>query len=70
MGMRKRKQREVEISYKITGKWDKHYNLEVTLTNVTDEKIDDWEIRVPVNFEIENIWNARITDKQEGDYLT
>lgn len=62
-------EREVEISYKITGKWDKHYNLEVTLTNVTDEKIDDWEIRVPVNFEIENIWNARITDKQEGEYM-
>ncbi len=62
-------EREVEISYKIAGQWDKHYNLEVTLTNLTDEKIDDWEIRVPVNFEIENIWNARITDRQEGEYM-
>lgn len=62
-------EKDVEISYKITGQWDKHYNLEVTLTNLTDEKIDDWEIRVPVNFEIENIWNARITEEQDGEYM-
>ena len=31
-------EREVEISYKIAGQWDKHYNLDVTLTNLTDEK--------------------------------
>ncbi len=61
-------EQEVELTYQITSQWDKHYNLDVTLTNVTDEKIDDWEIRIPVNFKIENIWNAKITDEQEGEY--
>ncbi len=59
---------ELEISYKITGSWDKHYNVDVTLKNVTDERIDSWEVDIPANYEIENIWNAKVVDKYDGAY--
>lgn len=41
---------DVELSYHINSSWGEHYNVDVTLTNITDEKIDDWEIKLPANF--------------------
>lgn len=32
---------DVELSYHINSSWGEHYNVDVTLTNITDEKIDD-----------------------------
>ncbi len=29
---------DVELSYHINSSWDEHYNVNVTLTNITDEK--------------------------------
>ena len=40
----------LSFSYHINSSWDEHYNVNVTLTNITDEKIDDWEIKLPANF--------------------
>lgn len=62
-------EKEVEISYKITDQRDKQYDLGVMLTNVTDEKIEDWEIRFPANFKIEKIWDAKVTEEQDGEYM-
>ncbi len=59
---------DVELSYHINSSWDEHYNVNVTLTNITDEKIDDWEIKLPANFFIENIWNARVMSSEEESY--
>lgn len=59
---------DVKIQYQITGHWDHHYNVDVTLENMTDERIDNWEIRIPANYEIENIWNAKITDHYDNRY--
>ena len=50
---------DMELTYRIAEQWDKHYNVEVTLENVTDKKIDNWEIDLPANYEIENIWMMR-----------
>ena len=59
---------DMELTYRIAEQWDKHYNVEVTLENVTDKKIDNWEIDLPANYEIENIWNAEISDSDETMY--
>lgn len=56
----------VEVSYEITSKWDNHYNLNVTLYNLTGEKIDDWEMCFSFNNKIEHIWNATITKSNEN----
>ncbi len=59
---------DVKITYEMTGKWDNHYNVNVTLTNLTNEQLEDWEIRIPANFEIENIWNAETQTYEDGQY--
>lgn len=59
---------DMELTYQIAEHWDNHYNVQVTLKNVTDEKIDNWEIDLPADYEIENIWNAAISDSDETMY--
>lgn len=59
---------DIKIWYQITSHSDNHYNVEVTLENWTDERIDNWEICIPANYEIENIWNATIIDHIDDEY--
>lgn len=40
----------------------------MTLENKKDERIDNWEIRIPANYEIQNIWNAKVADYEDGEY--
>ena len=55
------KEKDIKVAYSITGKWDKHYNVDITLTNTSDTLIQNWEIEFPFPDTIENIWNAKIT---------
>lgn len=59
----------IEITYNITGQWDRHYNVDVTLLNITGDRIDDWELCFEFGDKIENIWNAKITDQEEGEWV-
>ena len=34
---------DVKLTYDVTGTWDGHSNVEVKLTNILDEKIEDWD---------------------------
>lgn len=38
--------KRIELHTEITAKWDHHYNANVTITNLSDTRIDDWEITV------------------------
>lgn len=57
----------LEVSYEITSKWNNHYNVNVTLKNVSGELIDDWEIYFDFKDKIENIWNAKIVEIEDGE---
>lgn len=58
-------QEEIDLKIKITSQWDKHYNAEVEIKNLTEDKIDDWEISFGFKNKIINIWNANITEYDE-----
>lgn len=60
---------DVKLIYDVTGTWDGHSNVEVKLTNILDEKIEDWEIKIPADFEIKNIWNAKVVSEQDNEYI-
>lgn len=62
------KEKDIKVAYSITGKWDKHYNVDITLTNTSDTLIQNWEIEFPFPDTIENIWNAKITKDENGMY--
>lgn len=57
----------VEVTYNITSKWDGHYNIDVTLVNISGEVIDDWEMCFEFKDKIENIWNAKVVECEEGE---
>ncbi len=61
--------KRIELKTEITAKWDHHYNANVTITNISDEKIDDWEITVTFKNKIEHIWNAKVTEENQEDNL-
>lgn len=60
---------DIEIKYDITDNGNNYYNIDVTLENILDEKIDNWEIWIPVNYEIRKIWDAKIIDHYDGKYV-
>lgn len=49
----------IDVVVRIISEWDHHYNAEVDVINISDEKIDDWEISFDFADTIENVWNAR-----------
>lgn len=60
--------KKIKVHYSITKKWNKHYKADITLTNISDDIIQNWEIRFPFPDKIENIENARITKNENGIY--
>lgn len=55
----------LEVTYNVTDKWDGHYNMNITLLNISGYVVEDWELCFDFEDKIENIWNAKITDCDE-----
>lgn len=58
--------KEVGVTYDITSRWSGHFNVDVVLSNLTEETIENWEIEFPFEGSVENIWNAKVTKTDEG----
>ncbi len=58
----------ISVNMDIKERWENHYNAEVTVTNLTDETIDNWAVAFDYGDEIEHIWNAQITAHEENSY--
>lgn len=58
----------INARFKIITSWQNHCNVEVTLENSLEEKIEDWEVRFDMEAEVENIWNAKVTNKDDFTY--
>lgn len=55
------------ISYVITEKHYEGYNVNVVITNTSDEEISNWKLQMVTDFSIENIWNA--SQEKNGNSL-
>ncbi len=60
---------EIKATFRVTSQWDSHYNVDVTVKNVSEEKIDNWEIGWVHADNVENIWNAKVEVHEENDYI-
>lgn len=49
----------MSINYVITAEYDENYHVDVTVTNNTDETINNWEIAYNTDDEIQSIWNGQ-----------
>lgn len=59
----------LEVTYRITSKGSGRGNVDVTLQNITGDRISDWAVCIVLSEKVEKIWNARITDKKEGEWI-
>ena len=57
------------VSYEIKSSWDNNQIIEVTLTNTGDEPILNWALEYDAKGEINGIWNSKIYDSNETEYV-
>lgn len=56
-----------EISIKASSEWNNGYIAEITVTNLGDKKIRNWNVKATVPGDVLNVWNAEPSNKGE-DY--
>lgn len=59
---------DYEIEYIITSNWDDGYTVEVSIKNISNKVIEDWQITFDMSKNINNIWNAVIESHENGIY--
>ena len=55
------------IDFKVTNDWGSAFNGEISITNNTEEDIEDWILEFDFNREITSFWTASI-EEHEGDH--
>ncbi len=48
------------IEYNIVSSWENNQNIEITITNTSEETIENWMLSYDFCGEIQGIWNAEI----------
>lgn len=59
---------EYSINYGIEEKWQDGFKAEVTITNQSTITLVDWAIKCNFDYEITNIWNAKIKTHEDSIY--
>ena len=57
-----------EIDFNVTSDWYTGFNGEISITNISDEPIEAWTLSFDSNFDINNIWNAKLLTSENGSY--
>ena len=58
-----------KVDYAVTNEWFGNQNVNVTLTNTSDEPILNWALGYDANGEISGIWNGYVYSKSDEDYI-
>ena len=57
-----------EISYKENSDWNSGFTGEITIKNIGEETIEDWELFFDFDRDITWYWSADLVKKKEGQY--
>ncbi len=57
------------VEYKIVNEWTGNQNIQVTITNTSDELISNWAVGYNASGEINGLWNAQIYGQQGTEYI-
>jgi len=58
-----------EVLFEVDNQWEDAFNGSMTITNTSEEVIDNWMIEFNFGHEITNIWNAKICNYSNGKYV-
>ncbi|MBQ7265223.1 MAG: cellulose binding domain-containing protein [Firmicutes bacterium] len=62
------KSSDIDVEFNITGQWNDGFTGEITIKNISDTLIEDWQVEMSFPHEIETIWNAKIESHEDGVY--
>ncbi len=57
------------IDFKVTGDWGQAFNGEISITNNTEETIEDWTLEFDFDRNIERFWTAEIVEHEGEHYV-
>ena len=57
-----------EIDFNVISDWYTGFNGEISITNISDEPIEAWTLSFDSNFDINNIWNAKLLTSENRSY--
>ena len=58
-----------QIRHSIVNYWDNGYQAEITVSNIGDNLIEDWNLLFEMDAEIYQIWNASIGTHEDNLYI-
>ena len=58
------------VDFKTTSDWYTGFQGEISITNTSDEPIEAWTLSFNGNFDINNIWNAKLILSENRSYVT
>lgn len=59
---------DIDVEFNVTGQWSDGFTGEITVKNISDTLIEDWQIEMTFPHEIETLWNAKIESYEDGVY--
>ncbi len=59
-----------DVQLNVTSEWNTGFNADVSITNTSDEPIEAWTLSFEGNFDITNIWNAKLLSSENRSYET
>lgn len=62
------KSEDYAVDYDVTSKWDNGFIGNITITNNTDQNIEDWKIEFTYDAAIQSIWCAEIEELDDDYY--
>lgn len=58
-----------QIRHSVINYWDNGYQAEITVSNIGDNLIEDWNLLFEMNAEIYQMWNASIRTHEDNLYI-
>lgn len=58
-----------KVDYSVTNEWLGNQNVNVTVTNTSDESILNWALGYDANGEINGIWNGYVYSRSDDEYI-
>ena len=59
-----------DVDFNVTSDWYTGFQAEIAITNISAEPIEAWTLGFDSNFDINNIWNAKLLSSEEQSYVT
>lgn len=62
-------QKNYTIEYSVKSNWNRGFIGEISITNISDTVIEDWELEFDYSRKITNLWNGYIKKIDASDYI-